>query len=257
MAKQEKSQWSQEVRSLLGKLDLSQKRLAALVGVSPPTVTRWLNGTHEPTAASYMAMGNLLGLPGGAYFWERAGLDPANLSGNKLNATLSSLKVSLKDFRIFLAGKRSREILNQPHEMVLVPLFNIKAYGDEYPPGPHITIAKAEIVDLFIAPASWCPHPEHALCMKLSGHSMMPLIPDDSIICVDTAITDREQLNRKIAVFSHRDHGFKVARLRRVSAADIMVSANYHCLPVDVTDSSAWKAVGEVVWWLSKDSASG
>jgi len=32
------------------------------------------------------------------------------------------------------------------------------------------------------------------------------------------------------------------------------VSANEKYLPVDVTDQSKWKAVGVVVWWVSKDT---
>jgi phage repressor protein C with HTH and peptisase S24 domain len=74
------------------------------------------------------------------------------------------------------------------------------------------------------------------------------------VISVDTAMTARDQLDRKIAVFSHRDLGFKVARLQRLPSSDILVSANHTVLPVDVSDQSKWKAIGQVVWWISKDA---
>ncbi len=89
--------------------------------------------------------------------------------------------------------------------------------------------------------------------MDISGDSMMPVIAPHSIIAVDTAVTDRSQLDKKLVVFSHRDLGFKVARLQRLPASDILVSANQKCLPVDVSNQSKWKAVGVVVWWVTRD----
>jgi phage repressor protein C with HTH and peptisase S24 domain len=83
---------------------------------------------------------------------------------------------------------------------------------------------------------------------------MASVIPSDSIISVDTAITERSQLDKKLAVFSHRDLGFKVARFQRLSTSDILVSANHKYLPVDVSDQSKWKVVGAVVWWVSRDA---
>ena len=253
MSKQAKPEWSGEIRSLIETLGLSQKRLGILMGVSPATVTRWINGSHEPTPAAYMALGNLIGQPRGAYFWDRAGLDPANFSETKLSATLASQKVDLKDLQIVSARRLSKELITHQRELVLVPLLNLMAYGDETPKGPPVSLSRAEIIDLFVAPTSWCPHPENALCMRLSGDSMVPLIPDGSIVCIDTAVATRELLDKKVCIFFHRDLGYKVARLRRLPSSDVLVSANHNCMPVEVTDSSKWKAVGEVIWWLAKD----
>lgn len=43
---------------------------------------------------------------------------------------------------------------------------------------------------------------------------MLPVIHPDSVMAVDTGITDRALLDKKLPVFSHRDLGFKVARLQ-------------------------------------------
>jgi phage repressor protein C with HTH and peptisase S24 domain len=82
---------------------------------------------------------------------------------------------------------------------------------------------------------------------------MTPAIPAGSILFVDTAVTDRDQLNKKIVVVSHRDLGFKVARLQRLEAADLLVSANHRYMPLDVSNASKWKIFGEVLWWVSRD----
>jgi transcriptional regulator with XRE-family HTH domain len=247
-------EWSTEIRRLLGKLKLSQAGLAARVGVSPATITRWVKGSHEPSSAAYIAMGNLAGSLDGVYFWERAGMDSANFPDTNLRATLPSLRVNLKDFKLVSGRKLSKSVVARKSNAVVLPLLNITAYGDRVPPGPHVTLSQAEVIDVLMAPLSWCPHPENMLCLHLSGDSMFPVIPPDAVISVDTAMTDRSQLNKKLVVFSHRDLGFKVARLQRLPSADILVSANHNCLPVDVSDQSKWKAVGAVVWWVSRDA---
>jgi transcriptional regulator with XRE-family HTH domain len=248
------AEWSTQIRRLLAQLRLSQAGLAARLGVSPATITRWIKGSHEPTSSSYLAMGNLAGSPDGVYFWERAGVDPANFPDAKLRMTLSSLRVNLRDFKLIAGRKLSRKVIASKSQAVILPLLNITAYGDRIPPSRHVTLAKAEVEDVLMAPLSWCPHPESMLCMHLTGDSMVPVIPPDAVIAVDTAVTERSQLDKKIAVFSHRDLGFKVARLQRLPSADILLSANHKYLPVDASDQSKWKILGAVVWWVSQDT---
>ena len=67
-------EWSDRIRRLLRELKLTQAGLAERLGVSPATVSRWLAGKNEPTAETYVALGNLAGRPDGHYFWERAGI---------------------------------------------------------------------------------------------------------------------------------------------------------------------------------------
>jgi transcriptional regulator with XRE-family HTH domain len=245
-------EWSVQILRLLSHHKLSQAGLAVRLGVSPATVTRWIKGTHEPTSRAYVAMGNLAGPPEGGYFWERAGVDAANFPDSG-RTTLSSLQVDLKDFKLVSGRKLSKSAVEQNAAAVILPLLNITAYGDRVPPGPHVTLSQAKTVDVLMAPLSWCPHPEKMLCLHLSGDSMQPVIPEGSVIAVDTAVTERAELNKKLVVFSHRDLGFKVARLQRLASSDILISANHNCLPVDVSNAAKWKAIGAVVWWVMRD----
>ncbi len=253
--KEPSSEWVDRIRRLLTDLKLSQAGLAERLGISPPTVSRWLQGRHEPTAESYVALGNLARPNEGMYFWERAGLDASGLKESGVIKDLTSAQVDLRDFKL-VASKRVSRHLGPKGNAVAIPLLNATAYGDRIPPYENVSLSQVEVEDILLAPLGWCPHPENMIGMHLAGDSMLPAIAPGSILFVDTAAKDRDQLNQKIAVVSHRDLGFKVARFQRISGADLLVSANYKYPPVDVSNASKWKVFGEVLWWISRDTES-
>src|SRR4051794_1917962 len=94
------TEWSLRIRRLMEYLGLTQAGLATRLGVSPATVSRRLADRHEPTAETYVALGNLAGKGEEAYFWERAGLNTSELAAAGLNRAVSSLKVALEDFNL-------------------------------------------------------------------------------------------------------------------------------------------------------------
>jgi transcriptional regulator with XRE-family HTH domain len=245
-------EWSNRIRQLLVDLKLTQAGLAERLGVSPPTVSRWIQGRHEPTAESYIALGNLAGRPDGAYFWERAGMDTSSLQDASFLRAITSLRVSLQDFQI-IAGKKVSHHVAGKGNAVAIPLLNVTAFGDRIPPRENVSLSQIEVEDVLLAPQSWCPHPENMISMHLQGDSMYPVIPPNSIIFVDTAMTDRDQLNQRLAVVAHRDLGFKVANFQQVSGVDLLVSANHRYPPVDVSNASKWKIFGQVLWWVVRD----
>lgn len=245
-------EWSDRLRHLLKEMKLTQAGLAERLGVSPATVSRWLAGKNEPTAETYVALGNLAGRPDGNYFWERAGIDTSELPDASLHRTLSSIRTTLEDFNIITSKKVSQQLSGKSNA-VAIPLMDVTAFGDRVPPNENVRLSQAKVEDVLLAPLAWCPHPENMLSMHVAGDSMYPTIPSGSILFVDTAVTDRDQLNQKLVVVSHRDLGFKVARLQRLAGSDLLVSANQKYLPLDVSNASKWKVFGEVLWWVSKD----
>ncbi len=250
--KESSSEWAERIRRLLKHLELSQAGLAERLGISPPTVSRWLQGRHEPTAESYVALGNLARPPDGIYFWERAGLDAASLMEAGFLKELTSAQMNLRDLKL-VAGRRVSKHLIGKAAAVAIPLLNATAYGDRIPPHENVSLSQVEVQDILLAPLSWCPHPENMIGMRLEGDSMLPAIKPGSILFVDTAAKDRDHLHQRIAVVSHRDLGFKVARFQRISGTDLLVSANYKYPPLDVSNASKWKIFGEVLWWVSRD----
>jgi transcriptional regulator with XRE-family HTH domain len=248
------SEWADRIRHLLAELKLSQAGLAERLGVSPPTVSRWIKGWHEPTAESYIALGNLAQPPDGIYFWERAGLDSGLLDASFQRA-ISSLRVSLREFRL-VAGRKVSGILagKSNTAAVAIPQLNVTAYGDRVPPRENVSMSEVKVLGLLLAPLAWCPHPENMIAIQLEGESMQPVIPSGSILFVDTAMKERERLHQRITVISHRDLGFKVARFQKIGGSEILVSANHKYPPIDVSNASKWKIFGEVLWWVSRDA---
>jgi transcriptional regulator with XRE-family HTH domain len=247
-------EWSERIQRLLHDLKMTQSALADRLGVSPATVSRWIQGKHEPTAQTYVALGNLAGPPEGIYFWERAGLDTAGLPDAGMRRILASLRAQLQDFEVIASARQSKPLTGQA---VAIPVLNVTAFGDRVAPRQNVVLSQSEVEDVVLAPVDWCPHPENVIGMHLRGDSMMPLIAPESLIFVDTAATEREHLHQRLTVVSHRDLGFKVARFQRVGGSDLLVSANYRYPPLDVSNAAKWKVFGEVLWWISRDVESG
>ncbi len=247
-------EWSERILRLAAELGLTQAGLAERLGVSPATVSRWIQGKYEPTAEGYVALGNLAQRSEGMYFWERAGVDTSAFPEANFRRTQSSLKVNLHDFTV-IAGKRVSKLLPGKSGAVAIPLLNVAAYGDPVPPAENVSLSQVQVEEVLLAPLGWCPHPEHMISMPLRGDSMAPTISPGSILFVDTAATDRDELNQKITVVCHRDLGFKVARLQRLANSDLLVSSNHKYVPLDISNASRWKIFGHVLWWVSRDTA--
>ena len=247
-------EWSERILKLANNLGLTQAGLAERLGVSPATVSRWIQGKYEPTAEGYVALGNLANGSDGMYFWERAGVDTSAFPDASFRRAQSSVRVNLHDFSLINSRKFSKLLPGKKGGAVAIPLLNVSAYGDPVPPPENVSLSEVIVEEVLLAPLSWCPHPEHMIGMHLSGDSMFPTILPGSILFVDTADSDREKMNQKIAVVSHRDLGFKVGRLQRLANSDLMISSNHKYVPLDISNASKWKVFGEVMWWVSRDA---
>src|SRR3954466_282170 len=93
-------EWSDRILRLAAELGLTQAALAERLGVSPATVSRWIQGKHEPTAEGDIALANLAPRPDAVYFWERAGMNLANLPDTGLHKVGSSLRVNLEELAV-------------------------------------------------------------------------------------------------------------------------------------------------------------
>lgn len=245
-------EWSERIQRLLRQLKMTQSGLAERLGVSPATVSRWIQGKHEPTAQTWVALGNMARPPEGIYFWERAGMDLSRLTGANLRASSWSVPAGPDGIPVTQSEKIPEQM--KVRAAAAIPLLNVVAWGDVVPPRQNISLSEAKVEEVILAPIDWCPHPENMIGMHVHGDSMVPLITPHSIIFVDCASTDRERLHQKLSVVSHRDLGFKVARLQHISGSDFLVSANYRYAPLDISNASKWKVLGEVLWWVSRDS---
>ena len=182
-------------------------------------------------------------------------MDTAGLLDASFQKALSSLRLSLSEFKLVASRKVGRGLAGKRDAIaVAIPLLKATVYGDGIPPRESVSLSEVEVEEILLAPISWCRHPENMISLHFTGDSMLPIIPPGAILFVDTASKDRDRIQQKITLFSHRDLGFKVARFQRLAGADLLVSANHKYAPVDVSNASKWKAFGEVLWWVARDS---
>ena len=67
-------EWASRIFALRKELGLTQAALASRLHFSAMALSRWQNGTHEPTSTAYVRLENLASKPDCFWFWERAGL---------------------------------------------------------------------------------------------------------------------------------------------------------------------------------------
>ncbi len=255
MAIRKKPQWAIKLEELLGKRELSQAGLAERLKVSPMTVSRWVRGTHRPTAETFLKLAGLAGSPDNLYFWEQAGLTGSNspvpiLDGSSINISLAAKLTAFK----LVAGRRvSSTALESLPDGVAIPLLDKFAHADSQPAAgersPDLQHAKVE--HIVTAPLAWCRNPQHLVGLKLCGDSMSPLIEPGSVIIIDTSSKDAAHLDRKIVVASNRDQGLKVAWFNHVGSADVLISENPKYPPSEISAKDHWSLLGEVIWWIT------
>jgi transcriptional regulator with XRE-family HTH domain len=74
-----KPEWAASISELRHCLNLSQTDFGQRLHSSAMGVSRWERGNQEPSAGSYIELGNLAGAPRCWYFWSRAGLRAEDL----------------------------------------------------------------------------------------------------------------------------------------------------------------------------------
>lgn len=248
---QAEPEWCLRIRRLVEVLNLTQAALAERLGVSPATVSRWMQGKIEPTAEGYVALGNLAPRSDSVYFLERAGLNVADLADPGERRAVLSLRTRLQALKL-IVGKRGASLRDSDSDAVAVPLLRLEASATESPQS-NVSFADAEVENTVVVPITWCPHPEQTVAIRFADDSMSPLIPRDSTLFVDAAETDREVVRGSLVVMAHRDSGLRAARLQRFGGADLLMSANNKYPPLDVSNAAKWKVCGRVLWWIARD----
>ncbi len=255
MSSLKKPHWAARIEELLRKLGLTQAGLAERLSVSPMTVSRWVRGTHRPTAETYIKLANLAGTPDNLYFWEQAGLTGSNspahfLDGDAIN---TSVVAKLTAFKMVAGQKISSTSMEELPDGVAIPLLDARVHAAAQGLGPPPDLDAAKVKEILTAPLDWCANAntQALVGLKVVGDSMSPLIEDGSVIIVDTASTDLAKLDKKIVVASHRDQGLKATWLRQVGPLHMLVAENPQYAPEEYSAKNHWSMLGEVIWWVT------
>ena len=246
-----KPKWAATISDLRQHLNLSQAVFGGRLNSSAMSVSRWERGNQEPSADSYIELGNLAGAPACWYFWGRAGLQTDDLMRampKKLGKRFSRTNADVLQSAI--AGSGSK--LPVAPQLVAIPLLEVVAASHGEKGDSSAMLHDAPIESMIAAPKDWCPNPSATTCLRVRGKSMMPLITEGSILVVDSSQIDSAKLNGKVVIAWHRDMGLTVSRLQHYDHTTVLQpeSRDYESIVLD--SEHKWKIVAKVLWWIEK-----
>jgi SOS-response transcriptional repressor LexA len=232
--------WVSKILGLRHQLGVSQAALAARLHFSAMALSRWENGTHEPSAKAYILLGNLASNLDRLWFWERAGLPAADVS-NMLPRSETARRIR-------------RE--NRP-DLSAVPVVTIPILRATVatPGGKGDSVLNLEALpaeEIIATPESWCPNPSETNCLRVSGDVMKPLINDGDIVAVDCAQTDPARLNGKIIVTWHQEAGLILSRFLFINGAYLLEAESREFQPWQLSNKRNWRIIGRVLWSIRR-----
>jgi DNA-binding XRE family transcriptional regulator len=152
------------IKALREARGISQVKFADLVGVSPPTVSRWEAGEVVPPSEACVRFGNLAAYPENLWFWQRAGIDTRTM--------LSTAEQILKE----------RGAQPSPDEIVYAP----RSSGDR---------SGAEEAGVLIPlPAEFVPNPLSTRCLVVDEKISNPIFPIGDVIFLDESANSAQDL---------------------------------------------------------------
>lgn len=245
-----RQEWAEKLFDLRRSLNLSQTAFGQRLRMSAMAISRWERGTQEPTAGSYIDLGNLAGDPLCWYFWGRAGLRNEDLMRVLPNFRKRLGRPNVINLRIVTAGSGHKKS-KIPH-LVAVPLLRCIAasHGGNGDISPALQDAPVE--SAIAAPNEWCPNPSTSSCLRVQGNSMAPLIHDGYILAVDSSQHDRAKLDGEIVIVWNKDKGLTVSRLKRYGQTEVLQPENRDYEPVVMDGKEKWIILAKVLWWIGK-----
>jgi phage repressor protein C with HTH and peptisase S24 domain len=246
-----KPAWARSISELRQRLKLSQTDFGLRLHSSAMGVSRWERGNQEPSAGSYIELGNLAGDPLCWYFWGRAGLRAEDLMRvmPRLGGHFSRPPPAI-DFETVHAGAAGKELSTQ--QLVAVPLLKVAVASDGGRGDSSTLLHEAPVESMIEVPKEWCPNPSTTTCLRVRGNSMMPLIYDSDILAVDSSQTDLSELDGKVVIAWDKDMGFMVSRLRRYDHTDVLQPENKEYDSIILNNKNKWRILAKVLWWIGK-----
>jgi transcriptional regulator with XRE-family HTH domain len=243
-----KPEWATSISELRMRLKLSQVDFGQRLHSSAMGVSRWESGNQEPSAGSYIELGNLAGAPLCWYFWGRAGLRVEDLT--RVIPELGFHRSNSIDFRIVHAGSGGKK-LGTP-QLVAIPLLKVAVASHGGRGDSSTFLNDAPVENMIAAPKEWCPNPATTTCLRVRGHSMVPLIYDGYILVVDSSQTDPSELNGKVVIAWHKDMGLMVSRLQHYDHTEVLQPENKEYESIVLNKKHKWKILARVLWWIGK-----
>jgi phage repressor protein C with HTH and peptisase S24 domain len=244
-------QWATHISALRQRLHLSQIKLGTRLSCSAMTISRWERGLLEPSANHYIQLGNLAGKSECWVLLETGRIEqrqPAATHGGFSSAASSLLQGSRASARF--CGQRRK---TSGHAVGCHPRFASSRWhawrnGDDV-----MSLEEAPINEMMAAPPQWCPNPQYTKCLRVRGHSMMPLIRDGNIVAVDTSQTDVSELDNMLVIAWNEQKGLCISRFRHYGDVSVLEPENREYKSVVLGPTKhGWRIVAKVLWWIGK-----
>ena len=118
--------FDRRLKAILSASGVERGELARHLGVSVPTVNRWLNGISTPNAYQLRAIAHYFGMPYDWFLEAKGGIPNADELAVKLGLSPETVEALLE-----LAGSESEEVLTAVDDAVCAVIATINAvYGD-------------------------------------------------------------------------------------------------------------------------------
>ena len=118
--------FDRRLKAILSASGVERGELARHLGVSVPTVNRWLNGISTPNAYQFRAIAHYFGMPYDWFLEAKGGIPNADDLAVKLGLSPETVEALLE-----LAGSESEEVLTAVDDAVCAVIATINAvYGD-------------------------------------------------------------------------------------------------------------------------------
>src|ERR1700730_17522455 len=232
-------------------LGLSQTALGSQLHYSAMAVSRWEAGSQEPPAQCFIQLGNLSGEPECWWFWARTGLRPADISRKLSRGRSVPHRAKFPDFEIAVAGSGKKRAGNSKKvKLIAIPVLPIHAATRGQKGDDDLDLGQVSPDEMIAAASIWCPNPAETSCLRVRGSSMNPLIDDGDIVALDSCQSDPDELNGKIVVAWHPEHGLSLSRFLRVDGLQLLESENRKYEPIVFGKDRDWRLVCKVIWWI-------
>jgi SOS-response transcriptional repressor LexA len=205
---------------------LTQKQLAASIGVTASAVTQWEKGLAKPQPMAMVAIGNFFGGDEGKWWMENAG------------RTKEMIEATIERYMMIAAAS----------DAVQVPLISGRVAA-----GTPRVVDEKHIEEKLCLPANWVRPSQRVIAVRVAGDSMSPIIEEGYIALIDIAQRDPRRLIGTMVAAREGD-GVTIKWLRKEGEYFQLVPQNTSLRhPVRVlTAESDFGIVGRVIRWIGE-----
>ena len=118
--------FDRRLKAILSASGVERGELARHLGVSVPTVNRWLNGISTPNAYQFREIAHYFGMPYDWFLEDEGGIPNADDLAVKLGLSPETVEALLE-----LAGSESEEVLTAVDDAVCAVIATINAVYDD------------------------------------------------------------------------------------------------------------------------------